>query len=97
MKAGRSPILSSAPSAKRQASNSGVSGQTAKRTKLIDPIAQTQQYTDNIMKMERYGAYDFLVDNESYVHVYTDGSCENNGTKKALAGLGVYFGEGHDL
>lgn len=47
--------------------------------------------------MERHGDYDFLVDNDGYVHVYTDGSCENNGKKKALAGLGVYFGEGHEL
>lgn len=39
----------------------------------------------------------FLQDNDGFVHCYTDGSCEGNGTKKACAGLGVYFSEGHAL
>ncbi|XP_058121341.1 ribonuclease H1 [Anopheles ziemanni] len=36
-------------------------------------------------------------DDDGFVHVYTDGSCEGNGQAHAAAGLGVYFGEGHAL
>ncbi|XP_055597124.1 ribonuclease H1-like [Uranotaenia lowii] len=50
-----------------------------------------------VTKMQKYGRYSFLEDDEGYVHVYTDGSCEGNGTAAACAGLGVYFGEGHAL
>lgn len=76
------------------------SGQAPKRTKLIEPLPsnpQTVQFTTNIAKMKRFGEHDFLVDNEDFVHVYTDGSCEGNGRAMARAGLGVYFGEGHPL
>lgn len=37
----------------------------------------------------------FHVDAQGFVHVYTDGACENNGRYTARAGLGVYFGDGH--
>lgn len=47
--------------------------------------------------MKQYGKHHFLEDDEGYVHVYTDGSCENNGRANAVAGFGVYFGEGHSL
>lgn len=47
--------------------------------------------------MAHYGKYDFMEDRDGYVHVYTDGACENNGKSTAVAGLGVYFGEGHAL
>lgn len=47
--------------------------------------------------MKKYGDYHFMEDNDGYVHVYTDGSCENNGRSNAIAGYGVYFGEGHPL
>lgn len=50
-----------------------------------------------VTKLKKYGTYSFLEDDEGFVHVYTDGSCEGNGTAVACAGLGVYFGEGHAL
>jgi len=50
-----------------------------------------------VKKLNKYGKHSFLEDEDGYVHVYTDGSCEGNGTAKAVAGLGVYFGEGHAL
>lgn len=37
------------------------------------------------------------VDNEGYVHVYTDGSCENNGKTGARGGYGVWWADGHGL
>lgn len=50
-----------------------------------------------VTKLKTYGQYQFHEDSEGYVHVYTDGSCENNGKKQAVAGLGVYFGDNHPL
>ncbi|XP_050082227.1 ribonuclease H1 [Anopheles aquasalis] len=50
-----------------------------------------------VLKMARYGKHSFQQDQDGYVHVYTDGSCEGNGQPNAAAGLGVYFDEGHAL
>lgn len=47
--------------------------------------------------MKQYGIHYFLEDADGFVHVYTDGSCEGNGRDNAVAGLGVYFAEGHPL
>lgn len=44
-----------------------------------------------------YGSIEFYEDSDGFVHVYTDGSCENNGKAIAKAGLGVYFGPDHPL
>lgn len=46
---------------------------------------------------KKYGKYDFNQDSDGFVHVYTDGSCENNGRKGAVAGLGVFFADNHPL
>lgn len=62
---------------------------TAKKTKLYE--------TAEAVRMRRHGKYDFMEDADGFVQVYTDGSCEGNGTEKAIAGLGVYFSEGHEL
>ncbi|XP_022919062.2 ribonuclease HI [Onthophagus taurus] len=35
--------------------------------------------------------------NSDHIVVYTDGACENNGKKKAKAGIGVWFGNNHAL
>ena len=38
----------------------------------------------------------FSAEDESFeIVVYTDGACQKNGTKNAIAGFGVYFGENH--
>lgn len=50
-----------------------------------------------VKRLIKYGEHSFSEDDDGYVHVFTDGSCEGNGTNKAVAGLGVYFGEGHAL
>ena len=36
-------------------------------------------------------------DQEGYVHVYTDGSCENNGRSGARAGYGIWWADNHPL
>lgn len=50
-----------------------------------------------ISELTKHGKYMFLQDIHGFVHCYTDGSCEGNGTEMACAGLGVYFSEGHAL
>lgn len=45
----------------------------------------------------KLGRFDFDVDDKGFVHVYTDGSCVDNGKRTARAGLGVYFGNDHPL
>ncbi|XP_058814866.1 ribonuclease H1 [Topomyia yanbarensis] len=78
------------------ASSSGVTSDLAeapkpsKRQKLGSTVKP-------ITKLQKFGKYSFLQDEDGFVHVYTDGSCEGNGTAAACAGLGVYFGEGHAL
>jgi len=39
----------------------------------------------------------FTLDDEGFVTVYTDGSCENNGRPNARAGYGVWWADGHPL
>lgn len=47
--------------------------------------------------MNNYGKYCFPEDKDGYVQVFTDGSCEGNGQANAIAGLGVFFADGHAL
>lgn len=87
--------VSTKPATKRPASafSATATAAAAKRTKLIElpvPSADT-------VGMKKHGDLYFTEDDAGYVHVYTDGSCEGNGTSKAIAGLGVYFAEGHVL
>ncbi|XP_058121340.1 ribonuclease H1 isoform X1 [Anopheles coustani] len=62
-----------------------------KKTILLDEAPKP------VSKMVKYGLHYFSQDDDGFVHVYTDGSCEGNGQAHAAAGLGVYFGEGHAL
>ncbi|BFG03526.1 ribonuclease H1 [Drosophila madeirensis] len=47
--------------------------------------------------IKHVGEFEFEIDAEGYVIVYTDGSCIGNGRKGACAGYGVYFGDNHPL
>ncbi|XP_049287005.1 ribonuclease H1 isoform X2 [Anopheles funestus] len=79
---------------KRSASTSSTfaaDSKKAKKTILLKEIPTP------VLKLVTYGGHKFLQDDDGFVHVYTDGSCEGNGTAKAVAGLGVYFDEGHAL
>lgn len=40
---------------------------------------------------------DFIVDEDGYVNVFTDGACSSNGYKNARAGIGVWFQDNHPL
>lgn len=94
------PTFSSQASVKRSHSSSfGLASTSSepkappKRTRLID----LPQAAPGITQMKQYGCHYFLEDADGFVHVYTDGSCEGNGRDNAIAGLGVYFAEGHPL
>lgn len=68
-------------------------------------MAAPEKKVNNKIKMNRpdqttiktINGVEFHEDSEGYIHVYTDGSCENNGKKGAVAGLGVFFGLNHPL
>ncbi|XP_017061356.1 ribonuclease H1 [Drosophila ficusphila] len=47
--------------------------------------------------LKQVGAFQFEIDAEGYVIVYTDGSCIGNGRPGACAGYGVFFGRNHPL
>lgn len=47
--------------------------------------------------LKHIGNFEFHIDSEGYVIVYTDGSCFNNGHSNACAGFGVWFGNEHPL
>lgn len=48
-------------------------------------------------KPKKRTKYELPVDEDGFVHVFTDGACENNGRVNAKAGLGVWFGDNHPL
>jgi len=57
------------------------------------PSTTVRSFTE--MSEVSYGNHFFHADDEGYVHVYTDGSCESNGKLNARAGIGVWFGKNH--
>lgn len=82
---------------KRSANGSSRTGfeRAAKKAKIDEKI--TTDFTSSITQTQKYADHYFDTDSDGFVHVYTDGSCENNGRANAIAGYGVYFGEGHKL
>lgn len=70
---------------------------TSKSSKVDWKSDRIRMTNPQMTTLKSYGKYQFHEDPEGFVHVYTDGSCENNGKKNATAGLGVYFGDNHPL
>ncbi|XP_032590705.1 ribonuclease H1 [Drosophila grimshawi] len=52
---------------------------------------------EEAVALKQFGGFEFVMDGEGYVIVYTDGSCLGNGRSNACAGFGVYFGDNHQL
>ncbi|XP_023171478.1 ribonuclease H1 [Drosophila hydei] len=52
---------------------------------------------EDVVALKQFGPFEFTMNSEGYVIVYTDGSCLGNGKKHACAGFGVYFGDNHQL
>lgn len=69
--------------------------QQSKTEKTVVPSNTVQCFAE--MLEVSYGNHSFHVDDEGYVHVYTDGSCEGNGKSNARAGIGVWFGKNHQM
>ncbi|XP_033156133.1 ribonuclease H1 [Drosophila mauritiana] len=63
------------------------------RNKIPRHASQVSEATG----LKQVGAFQFEIDAEGYVIVYTDGSCIGNGQAGACAGYGVYFGKNHQL
>lgn len=59
-----------------------------RKIKLIEPPQP---------KSHRSSNNTFNEDSDGFVEVYTDGACSSNGRQGARAGLGVYWGDGHQL
>lgn len=71
--------------------------QNSLRTKNAPHPLRIKMTLPQRTSLKTYGNYQFQEDDKGFVHVYTDGSCENNGKKSAVAGFGVYFDEDHPL
>ncbi|XP_039311455.1 ribonuclease H1 isoform X3 [Solenopsis invicta] len=79
---------------KRTLSTSNDNEQPSKKRKIAD-------ISDNCLESAQYLDQDdktnFIVDEEGYVNVFTDGACSSNGYKNARAGIGVWFKDNHPL
>lgn len=67
-------------------------------------VTDTEAGASKVLKVEPPDTNDkagdfpgFEVDQNGYVHVYTDGACQNNGRVGAKAGIGVWFADNHPL
>jgi hypothetical protein len=77
--------------AKRECSASDKGAGPSKTLKLQPPDSDDEKdLKNNIFS-------GFETDENGYVHVYTDGACENNGRVGARAGIGVWFADNHPL
>ncbi|XP_016990501.1 ribonuclease H1 isoform X2 [Drosophila rhopaloa] len=62
-------------------------GTDESRNKIPRHVSQVSEATG----LKQVGAFQFEIDAEGFVIVYTDGSCIGNGRPGACAGYGVYF------
>ncbi|XP_015034419.2 ribonuclease H isoform X2 [Drosophila willistoni] len=76
------------PSRKRKIDNDGPS--TSKLPRHSSQVLEA-------VGRKHIGQFEFEIDAQGFVIVYTDGSCLGNGRKDACAGFGVYFGDNHKL
>jgi hypothetical protein len=65
---------------------------TNNKRKLSDLDGQNTMANRNVKKPETFNR-----DAQGYIIVYTDGACKENGRKGAEAGIGVWFGDNHEL
>ena len=66
-------------------------------TLLMKPAGQSKQSTPTKSKQSKQSKAIVEIEASTFVpdyYVYTDGSCSNNGSRHAAAGIGIYFGEG---
>uniref|UniRef100_A0A182MH08 Ribonuclease H1 n=1 Tax=Anopheles culicifacies TaxID=139723 RepID=A0A182MH08_9DIPT len=82
---------------KRKASSSTTVADVGSGSKQAKKTILLQNLPAPVRKTVKYGEHNFLQDDDGFVQVYTDGSCEGNGTARAAAGVGVYFDEEHPL
>lgn len=51
----------------------------------------------HLLQIEEINGTDFVIDDDGYVVVYSDGACPFNGQDQARGGIGVWFGYQHEL
>ncbi|XP_043258214.1 ribonuclease H1 isoform X2 [Colletes gigas] len=90
-------------------SNSNNTIPTEKRRRALrrkaPPIVNNKQSNPKKCKVidlesecvQRKKLSDYIMDDNGYVNVYTDGACSSNGRRNARAGIGVWFGDGHPM
>ncbi|XP_012216204.2 ribonuclease H1-like isoform X1 [Linepithema humile] len=74
-------------------SSSDISEHPSKKRKIIPNVANLK----STQSSDQNGKVDFIVDEDGYVNVFTDGACSSNGYKNARAGIGVWFQDNHPL
>ncbi|XP_029662753.1 ribonuclease H1-like isoform X3 [Formica exsecta] len=73
--------------------NSNTNEQPSKKRKII---SDNTDFTLTQLS-DQDGKVDFIMDEDGYVNVFTDGACSSNGYKNARAGIGVWFQDNHPL
>ncbi|KAH8297280.1 hypothetical protein KR044_010068 [Drosophila immigrans] len=64
---------------------------------VMSKIPRHASNVEEGIALKQFGAFEFTIDSDGFVIVYTDGSCLGNGRADACAGFGVYFGDDHPL
>jgi ribonuclease HI len=77
--------------AKRKCTSSDKGAGPSKALKVEPSVSVDEKDSQNSISSV------FETDENGYVHVYTDGACENNGRAGARAGIGVWFADNHPL
>lgn len=67
------------------------------RLKVAERLETAAPEIPKIQSPSMQFQYDFIIDEQGYVNVYTDGACHSNGLENPKAGIGVWFGDDHPL
>ncbi|XP_024885119.1 ribonuclease H1-like isoform X2 [Temnothorax curvispinosus] len=75
--------------------NDNTNEQSSKKRKIASDISDNCLSSAQCLNQDDKA--DFIVDEDGYVDVFTDGACSSNGYKEARAGIGVWFRDNHPL
>jgi len=80
------------------ATSNGASSAKKRSSDNIDDVVEAKIKKEDVpISGKVYSGNRFLVTEEGFTEVYTDGACPNNGKPGAKAGVGVWWGEHHPL
>ncbi|XP_071569064.1 ribonuclease H1-like [Temnothorax nylanderi] len=75
--------------------NDNTNEQPSKKRKIASDISDNCLSSAQCLNQDDKA--NFIVDEDGYVNVFTDGACSSNGYKEARAGIGVWFRDNHPL